>query len=129
MDLDFYMNGYSTSWMEQWSGVKFLYFQQCMQREKKKKVSHLIWLTTAWCIWMERNDVLFEGKVANALEVVDRIKRLLWSWFICGERQIKILFSQIGGWTLLYVFKTCNFLTYCNGFRVPLGLVLIKSCL
>jgi hypothetical protein len=28
-------------------------------------VSHLTWLTTVWCIWMESNDVLFRGKVAN----------------------------------------------------------------
>jgi len=85
-------------------------------------------LTTAWCIWMERNNVLFKGKVANDLEVVDRIKHLcgLGSY---GEGRNKKFASRIGCWTLLYVFKICNFLTYCNGLRVPLILDLIKSCL
>lgn len=30
-------------------------------------------LTTAWCNWMEHNDVVFKSKVANSLEVVNLI--------------------------------------------------------
>jgi len=36
-------------------------------------VSRLIWFTTTWCIWLERNDILFNGKVFNVLEVVVRL--------------------------------------------------------
>lgn len=38
--------------------------------EKIGKVSHLIWLTIVWCIWLERNNVVFNKKVANSFEVV-----------------------------------------------------------
>jgi hypothetical protein len=55
------------------------------KKGKKKKVSHLVWLTTAWCIWLECYNVLFNGKVVNCLEVVDPIKHLSWSWFMCRE--------------------------------------------
>jgi hypothetical protein len=44
-----------------------------------------IWLAAAWCIWLELNDIIFKGKILNISEVVDRIKRLSWSWFICRE--------------------------------------------
>jgi hypothetical protein len=40
------------------------------------KVSHLIWYAV---YLMECNDILFNGKIANSLEVVDRIKRKSWS--------------------------------------------------
>jgi hypothetical protein len=33
----------------------------------------------------------FNGMVANIREVVDRIKRLSWSWFIYGEGRNKSL--------------------------------------
>jgi len=98
----------------------------------KKKVVQLAlsWSTTLWCIWMECNDVLFKGKVANILEeVVECIKYLPGSWFICEEGRNKNLFSWIGGWTQLYVFKACNFLTYYIEFRASLILVLVKFCL
>lgn len=80
---------------------------------------------------MERNDVLFKGKVVNILEgTIDRIKRLPRSWFIYEERRNKkIVFSRIGGWTQLYVFKACNFLTYCIGFQVSLILCFSKILL
>jgi hypothetical protein len=60
------------------------------------KVSHIIWLAAAWCIWLERNDIIFRGKILNILEVVDRIKRLSWSWFICREGGNKnFVFSMV----------------------------------
>jgi hypothetical protein len=48
--------------------IRKLYnFQFDLHRKNGKKVSHLIWLTTAWCIWLEENDILFDEKVVNIL--------------------------------------------------------------
>jgi hypothetical protein len=48
--------------------IRKLYnFQFDLHRKIGKKVSHLIWLTTAWCIWLEENDILFDEKVVNIL--------------------------------------------------------------
>jgi hypothetical protein len=60
--------------VEKW--CQFPYFQQCMQRKNEEKciASHMV--NNGVCILMEHNNVLFKDKVANALEVVDYIKRL-----------------------------------------------------
>jgi hypothetical protein len=60
-----------------------------------KKVSHIIWLAAAWCIWLECNDIIFRGKILNISEVVDRIKRLSWSWYICREGEYCVLRKMI----------------------------------
>jgi hypothetical protein len=48
-------------------------------------VSHLISLAACWSTSLERNSILFNGKVANVNEVNDNAKRILWSWFINRE--------------------------------------------
>lgn len=53
-----------------------------------------------WCIWLEKIDVLLNGKVANILEVVNRIIRFPWSWFICVAS---------GFWSCYYVFQMAFF--------------------
>ena len=69
------------NYLVEWLGVQatgwdgevmnnFLIFNSIGKGEKgKKKVSHLVWFITALCIWLERNSILFNGKVANCLEV------------------------------------------------------------
>jgi hypothetical protein len=38
-----------------------------------KKAKRLIWVATCWSIWLERNNILLNRKVANVKEVIDNI--------------------------------------------------------
>ena len=49
---------------------KFLHFNSICSLKKGKNMSHLIWLTTGWCIWLERNNILLDKKVTNIQEVI-----------------------------------------------------------
>lgn len=49
----------------------FLSFVHPLRGKKANRVSHLISLATCWSIWLERNNVLFNGKVAIVKEVID----------------------------------------------------------
>jgi hypothetical protein len=40
----------------------------------------LVWHTTIWSLWIARNDVIFNGKVKEPLEIVEDIKVLSWRW-------------------------------------------------
>lgn len=49
----------------------FLLFTSVCKGKKDRKLSHLIWLLATWCIWLERNVILFNRKTVNVREVVD----------------------------------------------------------
>ncbi|RHN43647.1 hypothetical protein MtrunA17_Chr8g0390161 [Medicago truncatula] len=59
-------------------------------------------------MWLERNNVIFNRKVANYLEVVDHIKSLSWSWFMCREGGIEHKLSMVR----LVVESTCLYPWY-----------------
>jgi hypothetical protein len=40
----------------------------------------LVWHTTVWALWLARNDVIFNGKVKEPLEIVEEIKVTSWRW-------------------------------------------------
>lgn len=80
-------------WGEELINV-FLVSNSVSKRNKCKKASHLIWLTMAWCICLQRNNVLFNGKVANISQFVDLVIHLSWSGFIIRE-----------GWNKYFVFS------------------------
>jgi len=67
----------------------FLIFNSLYRGKNEKKVSHSIWLIKMECIWMERNNIIFNGKIVNTTEIGDLIIRLSWSWFICREGSSK----------------------------------------
>jgi hypothetical protein len=55
----------------------------------------VFWLSTCWNIWIERNNILFNGKVANSSDIMDNVKRTSWIWFrFLGGTEYKIPFSD-----------------------------------
>jgi hypothetical protein len=89
-----WLNWKATDWYDHVL-ENFLQFNTLCRGKKEKKVSHIIWLAAAWCIWLECNDIIFRDKILNISEVVDRIKRLSWSWFICREGEYCVLRKMI----------------------------------
>jgi len=65
---------FSNEWekLRSWNGWNFC-------KWKNDKVTHLIWLTSLVCIWLELNDILFNRKVANIAEMLDKAMWLSWS--------------------------------------------------
>jgi hypothetical protein len=59
----------------------FLRFGNMVKASKGKRVKHVIWLGTTWCIWKHRNEVLFKGVVPNASSLLGSIQIISWSWF------------------------------------------------
>jgi len=43
-------------------------------------IMHLIWYATAWEIWKERNNRLFNDKECSTSQIVDKIKSLTFMW-------------------------------------------------
>ncbi|XP_076940283.1 uncharacterized protein LOC143609414 [Bidens hawaiensis] len=54
---------------------RFSYFPK-----QKAKAFNAVCLTTNWCIWRERNALVFEGKQININNVVGEIKALSFLW-------------------------------------------------
>ena len=117
-----------------------LLFNSVWKGKRSKRVSHLICVTTVWCIWLEKNDVLLNGKVANISEVVDHIIRgsgaaiiyIRWH-FLCEFLLlfyyllvVLLLIFSVGDVVLRFVFYT-----YCMVilFLIKFCSVLIKFCL
>jgi hypothetical protein len=46
----------------------------CVTNKKQKAVMCLIWSAFMWTLWRVRNDLVFNNKVINIEEIVDRIK-------------------------------------------------------
>jgi hypothetical protein len=56
-------------------------FGALIKSRHSKRVRHLIWLATTWCIWRLRNKIVFNGGVPNVSQLVDEIKYYSWAWF------------------------------------------------
>jgi hypothetical protein len=60
----------------------FLLFGDLVRLKKGSgRVSRLIWLATTWYIWKLRNDVIFNGVIPDASNLVNNIKTISWLWF------------------------------------------------
>ncbi|CAJ2673626.1 unnamed protein product [Trifolium pratense] len=59
----------------------FLSFGLIIKSKKGKKVRHLIWLATTWCLWRTRNNILFRGDKADFSALLDQIRFISWLWF------------------------------------------------
>ncbi|XP_076882090.1 uncharacterized protein LOC143530431 [Bidens hawaiensis] len=47
---------------------------------RKAKVLHAIILTTCWCIWKLRNELIFDNKSVNLSKIMEDIKALSYLW-------------------------------------------------
>jgi hypothetical protein len=65
--------------------MSFAMLANCVTNKKQKAVMCLIWSACIWILWRVRNDFVFNNKVINFEEVVDRIKLVSWQWFIHWE--------------------------------------------
>jgi hypothetical protein len=59
----------------------FIRFGKLFQHQNKGRLKHLIWLTTTWCIWNLRNQVIFNGASPDATTLFDDIQFYSWLWF------------------------------------------------
>jgi hypothetical protein len=51
---------------------------------KVRKGFRLVWHSVIWVLWKARNDVIFNNKVEDYLEIVEKVKILSWKW--SGDR-------------------------------------------
>ncbi|KAK2457421.1 hypothetical protein QL285_004692 [Trifolium repens] len=70
----------------------FLLFGQLTKGKKVKRLRHIIWLATTWCIWRERNNIIFRGALVNIPSLVNQIIYFAWFWLI-GRQKINVEFS------------------------------------
>jgi hypothetical protein len=42
----------------------------------------LIWVSTIWALWRQRNRIIFDNGTAELMAVVDEIKLMAWKWWI-----------------------------------------------
>ncbi|XP_045831367.1 uncharacterized protein LOC123922713 [Trifolium pratense] len=68
------------------------HFVKCGDLVKGHRVRHLIWLTTNWCLWRLRNNIIFRGEVADVSKLIDNIMAVSWIWF-SGRAGRKSTFS------------------------------------
>ncbi|CAJ2658352.1 unnamed protein product [Trifolium pratense] len=68
------------------------HFFKCGDLVKGHRVRHLIWLTTNWCLWRLRNNIIFRGEVADVSKLIDNITAISWIWF-SGRAGRKFTFS------------------------------------
>jgi hypothetical protein len=58
----------------------FLVFGNMVRLKKGDRVSRLIWLATMWNIWRHRNNVIFNGAIPDAINLLNDIKYVAWFW-------------------------------------------------
>jgi hypothetical protein len=70
----------------------FLSFGSIIRGKNSKKLRHILWLATTWCIWRTRNNILFRGDHINFNSLVNQIVYIAWLWFI-GRLRRNVDFS------------------------------------
>jgi hypothetical protein len=76
----------------QWLNLNFGLPHSCVsllnffaEEQRNKKLRHgmvLIWCSTIWALWRQRNRILFDNGTTELLAVVDEIKLMAWKWWI-----------------------------------------------
>ncbi|XP_058774310.1 uncharacterized protein LOC131648580 [Vicia villosa] len=47
----------------------------------------VFWLATCWCLWNQRNDIIFKNGILDVGEVADKIKLYTWWWLGTGSKK------------------------------------------
>jgi hypothetical protein len=58
----------------------FACFRGVAMNKRLRKGFLLVWHTVVWSLWNARNDVIFNGKSKEWMEIVEDIKVLSWKW-------------------------------------------------
>lgn len=73
----------------------FNIFAGLLKGKKFRHVNNLIWLAVVWCLWLERNSVLFKGTMFDMSSLINKIKCVSWGWFMCKPgRLLKLSVSD-----------------------------------
>ncbi|KAL8242364.1 hypothetical protein R6Q59_012666 [Mikania micrantha] len=52
----------------------------CNRNRKKKEALHVVILTAIWCIWEDKNDVVFNGKRRSYHSLFKEVQNLSFFW-------------------------------------------------
>ncbi|XP_058783739.1 uncharacterized protein LOC131658465 [Vicia villosa] len=66
------------------------YLKQMVERMSKLcsvRRAAVIWMCTSWCIWKQRNDVIFENGVRDIDEIFHNVQMYSWWWLNIGNKQ------------------------------------------
>ena len=63
------------------SKIMFLAWQQALPEKSSKELWKILFYVIVWSIWKLRNDMVFNGKVFDFVQIFDIIKFRLASWF------------------------------------------------
>jgi len=75
-----------------WLGLSFtlpkhisqLYLQmgECLNGIKNKVLKYIFWHATCWCIWIQRNRIIFKEQNAEFSRIIAHIKAISWQWLL-----------------------------------------------
>ncbi|XP_058754196.1 uncharacterized protein LOC131627368 [Vicia villosa] len=65
----------------------FLKLLENMQESCSFKKAGAVWLVTYWCIWNQRNDIIFNNAILDLDEIVHKIKMHSWWWLGIGTKR------------------------------------------
>ena len=63
------------------SKIMFLAWQQALPEKSSKELWKILFYVIVWSIWKLHNDMVFNGKVFDFVQIFDIIKFRLASWF------------------------------------------------
>jgi hypothetical protein len=67
-------------------------FGRLIKGKKQKRLKHIIWLATTWCIWRAHNNIIFRGALVNIPSLINHIFYFSWFWFI-GRQKTNVVLS------------------------------------
>jgi hypothetical protein len=63
----------------------------------RRSIIQMLWFSTVWKIWKERNNRIFKAKECSLLQVVDKIKAISYAWLKAKFASLRLNFH---GWWL-----------------------------